>query len=180
MSDWGGVPNALSKLVELERRIETLERRAPAFAGGPPLQSCCEVYCCDVAPIDTLSFAEVGHYCTTDIDEQGGVDLRLSLWCMVQVQMLGAAGAHELDVIVYFEVDGTLYVQNARLAQTAKQNDIFTLNNVNTIDITGTTATVDVYVQNTQLTDIAVLAVNLRVGVGPTDGSLACGEVAGS
>ena len=179
MSDWGGVPNAVSKMAELERRIETLERRAPAFAGPPPIQSCCDVYCCDVAPFDDLAFAELGFYCSTDIQEQAGVDLRLSMWCMVVIQQQGT-GTNDFDAQVGFDVDATQYVQLARTNLSLRQNDIITMNAVNTVDISGTTATVDVFVQNLQLTTIRVLAVNFRLGVGPTDGSLACGEVAGS
>lgn len=177
MTDWGGIPDDRKKMAELERRIENLERRALSLTAPVTSGGCCDLFCCNSTPIDTLDIGEVGQYCSIDIDEQAGIGLRLDLDCMVVLESAGTGG---VDAIVTFAVDGSVFVEEAREARGMTTSDIFTLSNTMVVDTLSSAPNVVVYVQNLNVTTINVLAVNLKVRVGPKDGSTACGEVAGT
>lgn len=177
MSDSGIIQTTERFLAQLDRRVENLERRARSLTTPEPSFGCCTLYCCNDNPGGTITTGNVSNDCETDIEDIGGVGLRLDVSGFYVIQSLGNGAT---DNLVGATVDGTVYMEQGRFARTVATNDIWTLPIEQVIDVNTASPLVAAFYWNIGTVSTTLVAVTLKVRVYPREGSQACGEVAGS
>lgn len=172
------VSSMTGEIASLRKRVEELEARALLLGSDEaPPADCCTAYCCIEGSNTTLTTGQIMTLCSTDVEALGGLDLRVDVYGWVKFTA-NADGA--VDAFVWVEVDGSTYVGAPRFAMDMKNGNFMTLPIGNSIDPSTTAPTVRARIQNLGATAIVVKQNYLRIEVGPQDGSIACGEIAGS
>jgi hypothetical protein len=172
------VASMTGELASLRKRVEELEARALLLGSdAAPPSECCQSYCCTTTLEATLNVGDVLTLCQTDVEGLGGLDLRVEVdgW----VSFRANAGGH-MEAIVWVEVDGSTYIGASRFGETVLVDDYATLPWGNTVDPGSTTPVVRGRIQNIGSVAITVRQVHSKIRVGNQDGSIGCGEIAGS
>jgi len=172
------IPDTGSHLSALYERVAELERRVMAFDTPDAEEGCCTVLCCNDQPGDALGAGEFFDYCTVTLEETAGVATRLAINGDAVVRA-DAAGQIIFDVAAV--VSGQAYFERPIWDMTMASGGRTSLHVTNTIDTNDASPTVSIRVRNLNTVAITVIAVNLQVLVyGVRDGSVACGESAGT
>lgn len=178
MSDSLRISNSDEMLARALEDIAELKRRARVPDVEQHDSGCCDSYCCEGVDQHDLEVGESFTLCTVDPDPVGGEAIRLKVRADVELQ---AQDAGAVLVQMHCEVDGTTFIGKPRWIQnTVEVSDTEVLNWGWTIDAATADPTVEVKVQNMGTPTIRVVQHHVQVDVGPADGSIACGQAAGT